>query len=225
MSEACQHLRFPVVSGNVSFYNETEGVAIQPTPQIGGVGLIQNIDNIATSLFSKEDESLVLIGPTTGHLGSSIYLREIFKREDGPPPQVDLPQEKRNGDFVRKLIIDGRVRTCHDIADGGLYVAVAEMAMKSGIGVSLEVPNKIPIHAFLFGEDQGRYILAAEQKTSEEIVKEAQAQDIYALIIGKTGGNTLLVNGDCPIPLSKLISAYEGWMPEYMSKSNIEGNN
>src|ERR1700744_15709 len=151
IGEACRALDFPIVSGNVSLYNETNGRAILPTPTIGGVGVVDEFTKSMTLAFKAEGEAILVIGETAGWLGQSIYLRDICGRDDGAPPPVDLGAERRHGDFVRDLIRDGLVTAAHDIADGGLLVAVAEMAMASGIGAVLEGPGAIPAHAFWFG--------------------------------------------------------------------------
>ena len=140
IGEACSALDFPVVSGNVSLYNETNGRAILPTPTIGGVGVLDDFEKSATIAFKAADQAILLIGETKGWLGQSIYLREICEREEGAPPPVDLAAERRNGDFVRALIAEGTATAVHDVSDGGLLVAVAEMAMASGIGAELETP-------------------------------------------------------------------------------------
>ena len=127
--KACLALDYPVVSGNVSFYNETNGKGILPTPVIGGVGLVADVARIVSIAFKAEGQAIVLMGETKGHLGCSLYLREILGREEGPPPPVDLAAERRIGDFVRGRIEAGELTACHDLADGGLLVAVAEMAL------------------------------------------------------------------------------------------------
>jgi phosphoribosylformylglycinamidine synthase subunit PurL len=224
MAEACRALDFPVISGNVSFYNETNGVAIPPTPSIGGVGLIQDADRMATIALAGEEEVLMLIGEAPGGggwLGQSLYLREIAGREEGAPPPVDLERERRNGDFVRSLIERGRVRTCHDVSDGGLLVAVAEMAISGGVGASIEIdtptqsPN--PLHARLFGEDQGRYVIAVSPASADAIEQEAGRVGIAARRIGIAGGGRLIVNRTHAISVEELRSLYEGWFPAYMS--------
>src|SRR5499427_5876139 len=156
ISEACEALEFPVVSGNVSLYNETNGRAILPTPTIGGVGLIDDFAKSASIAFKAADELIVLLGETKGWIGQSLYLRDICGREEGAPPPVDLIAERRAGDFVRGLIRDGLITAAHDVSDGGLLVALAEMAIASGIGAVLEAPSGILAHAFWFGEDQAR---------------------------------------------------------------------
>src|SRR6201999_2764470 len=160
ISEACRALDFPVVSGNVSLYNETNGRAILPTPTIGGVGLIDDFTKSATLAFKAAGEAILLIGDTQGWLGQSVYLRDVCGREEGAPPPVDLVAEKRNGDVVRGMIHAGAATAVHDVSDGGLLVALAEMAMASGIGARLlPAPAAIVPHAWWFGEDQARYIV------------------------------------------------------------------
>src|SRR6202166_3953066 len=159
IGEAARALDFPIVSGNVSLYNETHGRAILPTPTIGGVGVLDDFQKSATIAFKAVDEAIFMVGMHRGWLGQSLYLRDICGREEGAPPPVDLRAERNNGDLVRGLIRDGLVTAVHDISDGGLLVALAEMAMASGIGAVLEAHFKMPAHAFWFGEDQARYVV------------------------------------------------------------------
>ncbi|GJD60364.1 phosphoribosylformylglycinamidine synthase subunit PurL [Methylobacterium frigidaeris] len=218
IGEACRALDFPVVSGNVSLYNETEGVGILPTPSIGGVGVIDDVNKIATVAFKRDGDALVLIGTTKGWLGQSAYLATICGREEGAPPPVDLAAEKRNGDFVRGLITSGLVDTVHDLSDGGLAVAVAEMALAGNIGAVLpECPLPVPCHAYLFGEDQGRYLLAVEPDAVADLLYSASAQGIDAAVIGVTGADSLTLPGDEIIALDDLRTAHEGWLPTYMA--------
>ena len=141
IGEAARALDFPIVSGNVSLYNETNGRAILPTPTIGGVGLLDDFTTSMTLAFKAEGESILLVGTTQGWLGQSLYLREVCGREEGAPPPVDLAAERRNAEFVRQLIGDGLVTSVHDVSDGGILVALAEMAMASRIGAVLEAPH------------------------------------------------------------------------------------
>jgi phosphoribosylformylglycinamidine synthase len=213
---ACRALDFPIVSGNCSLYNETNGEGIFPTPTIGGVGLLKDSSKMATIAFKRQDDVVLLIGETKGHLGQSIYLREIEGKEEGGAPHVDLADEKKNGDFVRGLIEQGRVDTCHDVSDGGVAVAIAEMAMRGGIGAAVGqagIPDAI---AFWFGEDQARYVLAAPFAEAEKIVAEARAAYITVAELGKTGGDALTIGGKDSIALAKLRAAHEGWFPDFM---------
>ncbi|AWN52994.1 phosphoribosylformylglycinamidine synthase subunit PurL [Methylobacterium sp. 17Sr1-1] len=218
IGEACRALDFPVVSGNVSLYNETEGVGILPTPTIGGVGVVDDVNRIATIAFKRDGDALVLIGATKGWLGQSAYLATVCGREEGAPPPVDLAAEKRNGDFVRGLITSGIVDTVHDLSDGGLAVAVAEMALAGNIGAVLpECPLPVACHAYLFGEDQGRYLLAVEPDAVADLLYSASAQGIDAAVIGVTGADSLTLPGDEIVDLETLRKAHEGWLPTYMA--------
>jgi phosphoribosylformylglycinamidine synthase len=216
MRAACAALDFPVVSGNVSLYNETNGQAIPPTPTIGGVGLLEDADARVDLAFKAPEEAIILIGETTGHLGASAYLATIEGREDGPPPPVDLAAERRNGDFVRGLIGGGAVTACHDLSDGGLFVALAEMAMAGGLGARIEpaAADDTPVHAWLFGEDQARYIVTAPD--AAPVLEAARAAGVPAAAIGRTGGNALTLAGGATISLGELTQAHEGWLPAYM---------
>ena len=215
IAAACRALDFPVVSGNVSLYNETNGQGIPPTPTIGGVGLIEDLDATATVAFKAAGEAIVLIGETAGHLGASLYLRELAGRRDGAPPPVELAAEKRAGDLVRSLIVQRAVTACHDLSDGGLAVAVAEMALAGGLGATLDQADRdLPLHAWLFGEDQARYLVTAP--AAGAVLEAARQAGVPAVCIGETGGSGLTLAGADTISLSTLRAAHEGWMPTYM---------
>jgi phosphoribosylformylglycinamidine synthase subunit PurL len=218
IGEACIALDMPVVSGNVSFYNETNGSAVQPTPAIGAVGLIDDLDRTATPALATAGDRLIVIGDTAGHLGASLYAREIHGTEAGAPPPVNLVAERRNGDFVRGLITAGAVTICHDISDGGLLVAVAEMALAGDLGATLDAPPAGGVaHGWLFGEDQARYVIAVDEAGTEAVLTKAQAAGVPAQIIGEVGGAALTVFGGNPISLAALRAAHENWLPDYMA--------
>jgi phosphoribosylformylglycinamidine synthase len=218
IAEACKALDFPVVSGNVSLYNETNGRAILPTPTIGGVGVIDDFTKSATLAFKAADEAILLIGETKGWLGQSLYLREVCQREEGAPPPVDLVAERRNGDFVRALIAEGQATAVHDVADGGLIVALAEMAMASGIGAELDrAPHAA--HAFWFGEDQARYLVTVKPGAADKIMARARTAGVPVRQLGLTGGDALTLQGERPIVVAKLRERFEGWLPAYMSSA------
>jgi phosphoribosylformylglycinamidine synthase len=218
MRAACTALDYPVVSGNVSLYNETSGAAILPTPVIGGVGLIGNASDAMTLALKTDGNALILIGETHGHLGCSLYLREIEGNEGGPPPAVDLAAERRNGDFVRAMILQGRVAACHDLAEGGLLAAIAEMAMAGGKGIALDpAPDTMPAHAWWFGEDQARYLI--ETAAAPEIMLLAEAAGVPARRVGAVAGAALTLTGGNAISVAQLKSANEGWLPAYMAQS------
>ena len=214
MAEACRILDFPVVSGNVSLYNETSGAAIPPTPTVGGVGLIPDYGRRADFAGLRDGMSLVLVGETRGELGASMYLREILGREDGAPPPVDLAAERRNGDFVRRLIRDGVVGVVHDLSDGGLVAAAAEMAMASGTGITLKMDGALPVQAWLFGEDQGRYLIGCLDPAA--VRAAAAAAGAPAEVVGSAGGPALACEGVFSLSLDDLRRRHEGWMPAYM---------
>ncbi len=218
MREACVALDYPVVSGNVSLYNETSGRAILPTPVIGGLGLIADAA-IAVDLALKRDgDAVILIGDTNGHLGASLYLREIEGREAGPPPPVDLAAERRTGDFVRAMIQGGFVAACHDLSDGGLLVALAEMAMAGMRGLTLDpVPTELPLHAFLYGEDQARYLI--EVRDPQAVLDAARAAGVPARIVGAVGGASLTLCGRGAISVDELKATNEAWLPGFMAQS------
>lgn len=219
MGEACRALDYPIVSGNVSLYNETNGSGILPTPAIGGVGVMKNSDRMATIAFKGEGEAIVLIGETRNELGASLYQREIIGEDAGAPPHVDLALERRNGDFVRALIENGQVSTCHDLSDGGLIAALADMAIAGGVGANVAVDGDLPLHAALFSETQARYLIAADTEVAETIRKEAKDAGIPVEIIGATGGDRLRVNNDAvDIPMSELAKVHADWMPKFMAK-------
>ena len=218
IAEACKALQFPVVSGNVSLYNETNGRAILPTPSIGGVGLLDDFEKSMTLAFNADGEELLLVGETVGWLGQSLYLRDVCGREEGAPPPVDLAAEWRNGSLIRKLIEDGCVTAVHDVSDGGLLIALAEMAMASGIGARLaSAPPAIPAHAFWFGEDQGRYVVAVAPHKLDEVLRAFGSAQIAVQRLGTTGGDALTLPGERPILLSVLRESFEGWLPAYMA--------
>ena len=217
MAAACIALDFPVVSGNVSLYNETEGRAILPTPAIGGVGVLEKAAQ-AVGLAMPTKGDLVLLGDTQGWLGQSLWLREIAGREEGAPPPVDLVAERRNGDFVRGRILAGEVLASHDCADGGLLVALAEMAMGSGIGARLSpAPEGIPAHGFWFGEDQARYVLAVADGAA--LIAKAKAAGVPARLIGTAGGGDLVLPDGTAISVSKLVAAHEATLPALMGEN------
>ena len=202
MGDACRALDFPIVSGNVSLYNESKatggGSAILPTPAIGGIGLLKDVDIMATVAFKNEGDAIWLIGGEGSHLGQSIWLREIAGREAGEAPKVDLAAERAHAETVRSLIAEGKVNAVHDISDGGLLVAVAEMALAGGIGAEL---NMALTTTGAFGEDQGRYIVAT-----------AQGVDIPGAVkIGTTGGDAV-----AGVTLADLRGAHEGFFPTLM---------
>jgi phosphoribosylformylglycinamidine synthase subunit PurL len=223
IARACEALDVPVVSGNVSLYNETNGRAILPTPTIGAVGSLDDYTRSASLPFKAIDETILLLGETTGWLGQSVYLREICGREEGAPPPVDLAVERRNGDFVRSLITAGQVTAVHDLSDGGLLVAVAEMAMTSGIGARLEPPPKgIAAHAFWFGEDQARYLVTVRSSDADTIMRWARSVGVPVWRVGSTSESALTLPDERPIVVAALSARFERWLPAYVADGAAE---
>jgi phosphoribosylformylglycinamidine synthase len=224
MSEACVALDMPIVSGNVSLYNESKatggGSAILPTPAIGAVGRIDDWSKSATIAFKAAGETIILIGHSDSHVGQSLWLKECHGRSDGPPPPVDLAAERRAGELVRSLIAEGKVSAVHDCSDGGAAVAVAEMALAGGIGMTMTVVPQIPNPAaILFGEDQGRFVVSTSDPNT--IRAAANAANLFAVPIGTTGGDALVFDlvdrgGRQQVSLADLRAAHEGFFPKLM---------
>jgi phosphoribosylformylglycinamidine synthase len=231
MGEACRALDFPIVSGNVSLYNESKatggGSAILPTPAIGGVGLMQDHAKTATIAFKAEGETLLLIGHGNGHVGQSLWLRELHGREEGPPPPVDLAAERQHGEFVRPLIGDGLVGAVHDISDGGALVAIAEMALAGGTGVSVTLPEGPNPAAVLFGEDQARYLVTTSDP--DTVIAKATEAGVFAASIGIVGGQAVTGPG-FSVSLADLREANESFFRDWMESgggldaSDLSGN-
>jgi phosphoribosylformylglycinamidine synthase subunit PurL len=213
IGEACTALEFPIVSGNVSLYNETNGQAILPTPTIGGVGLMADWTKMATVKFKAQGDAILLVGAKGSHLGQSIYQREILGEEKGAPPPVDLALEKKNGDFVRNLINDGQVTAVHDISDGGLASAVVEMALAGDLGAELLTKD----HRELFGEDQARYVLTCGPKEVAKIITQAHVKGVDIIRLGNVSGLKEINFGGTVVSLADLSAAHEGWFPTYMA--------
>lgn len=212
MKEACIALDYPIVSGNCSLYNETNGQPILPAPAIGAVGLMQDVTKMMTIGFKADGETILLIGETKGAIGQSIFLREVYGREEGAPPQVHLTAERRNGKFIRNLIDERAITSCHDVSDGGLLVAVAEMALAGNIGCKLTIDDTDS--GFWFGEDQARYVITT--RDADAVIALAETAGVPCMIIGQTGGDKITV-GKEQVELTWLSDIHESWLPEYMA--------
>lgn len=225
MSDACRALDMPIVSGNVSLYNESKatggGSAILPTPAIGAVGQLKDWRKAVGTGFKGAGEHVLLIGHGVGHVGQSLWLRTIHGREAGPPPPVDLAAERRGGDLIRALVEQGLISAVHDCSDGGAAVTVAEMALAGDIGMTMPVvPEIANPAAILFGEDQGRYVVATNDP--DTVRAQANAASLFVIPIGMTGGSDLVFDligrgGEQRIPLSALRAAHEGFFPTLMN--------
>lgn len=211
IAEACEALNYPVVSGNASLYNETNGKAIKPTPAIGGVGLIENVNKNVNIAFKAEGQPIIRIGDMKGHLGASIYAEEILGIKGGyAPPPVNLEDEKKNAKFILFLIEQGWLTACHDVSDGGQLVAIAEMALAGNIGCKLDIA---PLVERVFGEDQGRYILTATHKNAELILSKAPEFGVTANVIGETFGDAIFY-GKSEVKIAELKDIHGKTLPK-----------
>jgi phosphoribosylformylglycinamidine synthase len=227
MAEACRALDFPVVSGNVSLYNETKNedgssLAILPTPAIGGVGMLDDWEKSATIGFKAEGDLIVVVGdPTYGgtEVSQSVWLREIHGRKDGPSPVADLDKELRNGRFVRNAISRNEVTAAHDISDGGIAVALAEMALAGNFGADIQMYTDFD--RSYFAEDQARYVLTIDEKTFDALLERAAAEGVQFHGIGRVRGVSLLFRADeghvrTKVSLADLRAAHESFFPKLM---------
>ncbi len=216
MAEACEALKYPVVSGNASLYNETNGKGIKPTPAIGGVGVIEDISKAVTMAFKREGETILRIGEMKGHLGCSVFAEEILgiSKDTYAPPKVDLELEKKNAEFVSFIIEQGWITACHDVSDGGQLVTMAEMALAGNIGVICDISLDV---ARAFGEDQGRYLVTVPNEYAERVLTRAPEYGVTAVTLGETGGDALVV-GESSLSLKELREAYEGTLPKIFNK-------
>jgi phosphoribosylformylglycinamidine synthase len=180
--------------------------------------VLDDFSKSETLAFKAAGQAILLIGETQGWLGQSLYLREVCGREEGAPPPVDLAEERENGDVVRALIADGRVTAAHDLSDGGLLVALAEMAMASGIGARLDAaPSDTPAHAYWFGEDQARYLVTVAAADATAVIAKVQAAGVPVQRIGATGGDAIAISGERAVTVVALAARFEGWLPAYMA--------
>ena len=216
IKEACKFLNFPVVSGNVSFYNGTNKKNIYPTPVIGGVGLIEKLSQPLSHNFKKNNSLLILIGKTFGHLEQSCYLKENFAVEDGKPPKINFINEKNNGEIVLKLIKENFVLSSHDISSGGLLVALSEMSIGSKLGAKINKPKKlVNLTEYFFGEDQSRYILEIHENSLPDVDKILKKNNIYYENIGITQENYFEIEGEMKIDINDLFKINNQWYNNY----------
>lgn len=218
IGDGARALNFPVISGNVSLYNETNGVAIPPTPVIGGVGLIEDYQK-AVGIALQPNQVLYLIGKRGRWLGQSLFARLLLNLINGAPPPVDFTIERKHGDFIRQQIENGMIKACHDLSDGGLLIALAEMALAGNCGVELHCPQD---PAFLFGEDQARYLIAINPSQAESLLALTKDLDIACIPIGLAKGHALYwqAKEDYKLDLTQLRATHEGWLPNFMRQQS-----
>tara|TARA_B100001564_G_C20667143_1_gene684372 strand:+ start:1722 stop:3917 length:2196 start_codon:yes stop_codon:yes gene_type:complete len=216
MKEACEFLNYPVVSGNVSFYNGTNNNNIFPTPVIGGVGLIKNLKKIQNHKFKKIDNNIIIIGKTFGHLDQSVFINELYDLHYGMPPEVNLLNEKNNGEIILKLINEGIVNSVHDISTGGIILALAEMSLSSQIGVKINKPKKMSnINEYFFGEDQSRYLVEVDRDNVHKIEKILSDNNIFFENIGVTQKDYFELDKDLKISVKELYEINNKWYSEF----------
>jgi phosphoribosylformylglycinamidine synthase subunit PurL len=216
IKEACEFLNYPVVSGNVSFYNGTNQKSIDPTPVIGGVGLITKLTNPLNHAFKKDKSIVLLVGKTFGHLEQSCFLKEVYSITDGMPPEVNLLNEKNNGENILKLIQADLVLSLHDVSNGGLIVALCEMALSSNYGVKIQKPKKLTdLFQYFFGEDQGRYILEIDPKKLFKVEKILKDNSIYFEKIGFTQEDFFEIEDELKTNIKDLFKINDEWYSKY----------
>ena len=216
IKQACSYLNFPVVSGNVSFYNETQNRAISPTPTIGGIGLIRDISNMMTKDFKKIDNLIYVVGKTSGHLYQSEFFREVLGIKDGPPPEVNLFNEKNNGLIIKSLIEKKLLNSVHDVSSGGILLAISEMCFAKKIGAKIKlIKNSNKKHEYLFGEDQSRYIIEVNKNNEDKVNKTLEKNDIFNEIIGVTQKDSLEIDEEFSIKISDLYTFNSLWFNNY----------
>jgi phosphoribosylformylglycinamidine synthase len=213
MTEACTVLEYPVVSGNVSLYNETNGEGIYPTPAIGGVGLIKDIAKTKTIAFKQSDSLVFVIGETKGHLGNSQFLSIIQNKELGSTPIINLDNELKNGKFTLELINQNLALSTHDIGEGGLLIAAAEMSLSSNIGILINSERKN--HEYFFGEDQSRYLIEIDKKNEEALNKLAREHNVKVECIGHTAEENIEIKDIGKISIHALKTSHEDWFQNF----------
>ena len=218
IGEASKYLNFPVVSGNVSFYNQTKEIGIKPTPSIGGVGLIKNYKKMVTMNFKEADNLVLIIGKTEGHIDQSLFSRVILDEKNGPPPEVNLFNEKNNGESLLNLIEKDYIKSAHDVSLGGLITAISKMCIKGNKGINMrKSKNFINEIEYLFAEDQGRYIIEIDPKNLKEVVKILDKNSVYHEELGSIIENDVIINEKTKVTIDELKSYNTNWLINYMS--------
>jgi phosphoribosylformylglycinamidine synthase subunit PurL len=219
LGEASAYLEFPVVSGNVSFYNQTKDIGIKPTPAIGGVGLIKDYQNMITMDLKETNNTLLVVGKTEGHLDQSLFARDILNEKNGPPPEINLFNEKNNGETILKLIDKNFIKSAHDVSLGGIITALSKMCIKGKKGATLKKPNYlINQFEYLFGEDQGRYIIEISKNDLENATKILQENSVHFDELGLVNDDSLIIDDKSKVTIDDLIKSHTTWLINYMSK-------
>jgi len=219
LGEASLYLDFPVVSGNVSFYNQTKNIGIKPTPTIGGVGLIKNYQNMVTMDLKQSNNILLVVGKTEGHLAQSLFARDILNEKNGPPPEINLFNEKNNGEIILKLIEMKVIKSAHDVSLGGIITALSKMCIKGNKGATLKKPDYlINQFEYLFGEDQGRYIIEIEKNSFNKVKEILEKSSIHFDDLGSVNENELIIDEKSKVTIDELIKFHTSWLNSYIGK-------
>jgi len=218
IGEASKYLNFPVVSGNVSFYNQTKEIGIKPTPSIGGVGLIKDYKKMITMDFKEINNLVLVIGKTEGHIDQSLFARTILDEKNGPPPEVNLFNEKNNGESLLSLIEKNYIKSAHDISLGGLITAISKMCIKGDKGIELKKSkNLINEIEYFFSEDQGRYIIEINPKDLKEVKKILDKNSVHHEELGIIVEKDMIINEKTKVTIDELKSYNTSWLTKYMS--------
>ena len=218
IGEACEYLKFPVVSGNVSFYNQTKEIGIKPTPSIGGVGLIKDYKQMITMDFKEIDNLVLIIGKTEGHIDQSLFARNILNEKNGPPPEINLFNEKNNGETILQLIKNNLVRSAHDVSIGGIITAVSKMCIKGNKGIEFNKPKYFMSEIeYLFSEDQGRYVIEIESKNLKKVISILDKNSVHFDELGKIIDINMIINAKTKVTIDELKSYNTNWLSNYMN--------
>ena len=218
IGEACEYLKFPVVSGNVSFYNQTKEIGIKPTPSIGGVGLIKNYKQMITMDFKEINNLVLVIGKTEGHLDQSLFARNILNEKNGPPPEINLFNEKNNGETILQLIKSNLVRSAHDVSIGGIITAVSKMCIKGNKGIEFNKPKYfISEIEYLFCEDQGRYVIEIDPTNFKKVISILNKNSVHFDELGKIIDKNMIINQKTKVTIDELKSYNTNWLSNYMN--------
>jgi phosphoribosylformylglycinamidine synthase subunit PurL len=219
IGEASEYLKFPVVSGNVSFYNQTKEEGIKPTPSIGGVGLIKDYKKMITMNFKDIDNIVLVIGKTEGHIDQSLFARNILDEKNGPPPEINLFNEKNNGETLLKLIDNGYIKSSHDVSLGGIITAISKMCIKGNKGINLNKPKYLISEIeYYFAEDQGRYIIEINKKDLKKVTDILNKNAVHYDELGTINKDQLFINEKTKVTIDELITSNTSWLTKYMSK-------
>ena len=218
IGEASEYLKFPVVSGNVSFYNQTKEVGIKPTPSIGGVGLIKDYKQMISMDFKEIHNLVLVIGKTEGHIDQSLFARSILDEKNGPPPEINLFNEKNNGETLLHLIKNNYIKSAHDISLGGIITAISKMCIKGNKGIEFYKPKFLMSETeYLFSEDQGRYIIEIDPKDSKKVTDILEKNSVHYDDLGKIIDKDMIINSKTKLTIDELKAYNNNWLINYMS--------